>query len=55
MKESVTYRLDLARGFLGEAQEDLRLQRWRSSVSHAQLAVENGLKAAITACSGGQQ
>lgn len=48
MKESVIYRLELARGFLREAQQDLSLRRWRSSVSHAQLAVENGLKAVIS-------
>jgi len=48
MKESVTYRLELARGFLREAQQDLTLQRWRFSVSHAQLAVENSLKAVIS-------
>lgn len=47
MKESVTYRLELARGFLREAEQDLTLARWRSSVSHAQLAVENSLKAVI--------
>ncbi len=48
MKESVTYRLELAHGFLREAQQDLTLQRWRSAVSHAPLAVENGLKAVIS-------
>jgi HEPN domain-containing protein len=48
MMESTTYRVELARGFLREAQQDLALQRWRSSVSHAQLAVENGLKAVIS-------
>jgi HEPN domain-containing protein len=49
MKESVTFRLELARGFLGEAQQDFRLRRWRATVSHAQLAVENALKALIGA------
>lgn len=48
MKESVVYRLELARGFLRESEQDFGLQRWRSSVSHAQLAVENSLKAAIS-------
>jgi HEPN domain-containing protein len=47
MEASATYRLELARGFLREAQQDLTLQRWRSSVSHAQLTIENGLKAVI--------
>ena len=49
MKESVAFRLELARGFLGEAQQDFRLRRWRATVSHAQLAVENALKALIGA------
>jgi len=48
MKESVTYRLALARGFLREAQQDFDLRRWRTTVSHAQLSVENALKAVIS-------
>lgn len=48
MKESVTYRLELARGFLREAQQDFGLRRWRTTVSHAQLSVENALKAVIS-------
>ncbi len=47
MKESVTFRLALARGFLDEAQQDFSLHRWRAAVSHAQLAVENALKAVV--------
>jgi len=47
MKENVTFRLELARGFLHEAQQDLTLGRWRAAVSHAQLSVENALKAVI--------
>ena len=47
MKESVTFHLALARGFLDEAQQDFSLRRWRAAVSHAQLAVENALKALI--------
>lgn len=47
MKENVTFRLELARGFLDEARQDLSLRRWRATVSHAQLAVENALKALI--------
>jgi HEPN domain-containing protein len=38
----------LARGFLREAQQDFDLHRWRSTVSHAQLSVENALKAVIS-------
>lgn len=47
MKESIAFRLKLARGFLDEAQQDFSLRRWRATVSHAQLAVENALKALI--------
>lgn len=47
MHQSVLYRLNLARGFLQEAEQDLTLHRWRSAVSNAQLVVENGLKAVI--------
>jgi HEPN domain-containing protein len=46
-KRDVAYRLRLADGFLGEAEEDLRLQRWRSAVDNAQLSVENSVKAVI--------
>ena len=38
------YRLRVARGFLDEAQQDAELQRWRSAVDNAQLAVENAAK-----------
>ncbi len=48
MMETTTYRLELARGFLREAQEDLSLQRWRSSISNAQLVAENALKAVVS-------
>ena len=41
------YRLRLARGFLAEAEEDLRSSRWRSCVDNAQLAVENAAKSVI--------
>jgi HEPN domain-containing protein len=41
------YRLRLAQGFFDEAQEDMNSQRWRSSVSNAQLAVENAAKAVL--------
>ncbi len=43
----VTYRLDLAKGFLEEAEQDLGLKRWRSAVNNAQLAVENAGKAVL--------
>ncbi|PKN27463.1 MAG: hypothetical protein CVU64_15890 [Deltaproteobacteria bacterium HGW-Deltaproteobacteria-21] len=41
------YRLKVAKGFLAEASQDLELERWRSAVDNAQLAVENGAKAAL--------
>lgn len=41
------YRLRLARGFLAEAEEDLRSSRWRSCVDNAQLTVENAAKSVI--------
>ena len=41
------YRLRLGRGFLAEAEEDLRLSRWRSCVDDSQLAVENAAKSVI--------
>lgn len=45
--DDVKYRLNLAKGFLGEAEEDLKLKRWRSCVDNAQLAVENSGKAIL--------
>lgn len=45
--DQVAYRLDLARGFLREAEQDLQLGRWRSCVDNAQLAVENSGKAVL--------
>ncbi len=41
------YRLKLARGFLAEARQDKDLERWRSAVDGAQLAVENAGKAGL--------
>ena len=41
------YRLELARGFLEEARQDKDLERWRSAVDGAQLAVENAGKVAL--------
>lgn len=45
--EDVTYRLDLATGFLAEADQDFQLGRWRSCVDNAQLSVENAGKAIL--------
>lgn len=45
--EEIRYRLALAEGFLREAEQDLGLQRWRSCVDNAQLAVENSGKAVL--------
>lgn len=41
------YRLALAKGFLAEAEQDLQLERWRSCVDNAQLAVENAGKTVL--------
>ncbi|MBI4523632.1 MAG: HEPN domain-containing protein [Deltaproteobacteria bacterium] len=41
------FRLRLAEGFLAEAEEDIRLSRWRSCVDNAQMCVENAAKAVI--------
>ena len=41
------YRLRLAQGFLTEAEEDVRLSRWRSCVDNSQLAVEHAAKSVI--------
>ncbi len=43
----VDYRIALAAGFLAEAEQDFSLERWRSCVANAQLAVENAGKAAL--------
>ncbi len=42
----VDYRIALAAGFLAEADQDFTLERWRSCVDNAQLALENAGKAA---------
>lgn len=44
----VSYRLALAKGFLAEAEQDMTLERWRSSVDNSQLAVENTGKTALS-------
>ncbi len=41
------YRIRLATGFLNEAQQDMALKRWRSTMDNAQLAVENAAKAVL--------
>lgn len=46
-KKDALFRLKLSEGFLKEAQEDLRLSRWRSCVDNSQLVVENASKAVI--------
>lgn len=46
--KDVEYRLNLANGFLNEAEQDYELQRWRSCVDNAQLAVENAGKSILT-------
>lgn len=45
--DEVTYRMALSAGFLGEAKQDLALERWRSCVDNAQLAVENAGKVVL--------
>lgn len=45
--DDACYRLELAEGFLGEARQDLDLDRFRSCVDHAQLSIENAAKAVI--------
>ena len=45
--DDVNYRLNLARGFLKEAEEDFGLKRWRSCVDNSQISVENFGKAVL--------
>lgn len=45
--KDIEYRIALAAGFLTEAEQDFTLERWRSCVDNAQLAVENSGKAAL--------
>lgn len=45
--DDARYRLGLAQGFLGEAQQDVGLRRWRSCVDNSQLATENAGKAVL--------
>ncbi|MBI5014221.1 MAG: HEPN domain-containing protein [Deltaproteobacteria bacterium] len=46
-RNEISYRLALADGFQREAEEDFRLERWRSCVDNAQLALENAGKAVL--------
>jgi HEPN domain-containing protein len=46
-KRDTEFRLKLAAGFLMEAEEDVRLSRWRSCVDNAQMAAENAGKAVV--------
>lgn len=46
-KKDSAYRLELAKNFLQEAEQDFDLRRWRSCVSNAQLSSENSGKAII--------
>jgi HEPN domain-containing protein len=46
--KDVEYRLNLAKGFLDEAEQDFELRRWRSCVDNSQLAVENAGKSILT-------
>jgi HEPN domain-containing protein len=48
IRDETSYRLALADGFLQEAEQDFQLERWRSCVDNAQLAVENSGKAVLT-------
>ena len=45
--DDVTYRSNLAKGFFGDAEDDLKLRRWSFCVDNAQLAVENAGKAIL--------
>jgi len=45
--QNARYRLALAEGFVAEAEQDFGLERWRSCVDNAQLAVENAGKAVL--------
>lgn len=45
--EDATYRLDLARGYLIEAQEDHAAKRWHACLANAQEAVENAGKSIV--------
>ena len=46
-QDDALFRLRLARGFLKEAEQDFDLERWRSCVDNAQLAVETQAKSSL--------
>ena len=46
-RDDSEYRLNLAKGFLKEAEEDFKSKRWRSCVACSQLVVENAGKAIL--------
>lgn len=46
-RDDIDYRLKLSEGFLGEAEQDFSLKRWRSCVDNSQLGVENAGKAIL--------
>jgi HEPN domain-containing protein len=45
--EEAQFRLDLAEGYLREAEEEFKLERWWATVANAQLTVENAGKAVV--------
>lgn len=45
--EETSFRLRLAEGFIAEARQDIYLERWRSCMDNAQLAVENAAKTVL--------
>ena len=47
LHKDIDYRLELAKGFLQEAEQDHLLQRWRASVSSSILVVENASLAVL--------
>jgi len=46
-QDEAEYRLNLARGYFAEAEEDIKRKRWRSCAASAQLSIENSAKAVI--------
>jgi len=45
--EEARFRLDLAEGYLREAEEEFKLERWWATVANAQLTIENAGKAVV--------
>lgn len=46
-QEEARYRLNLAKGYLDEAEEDFGTKRWRSCAAGSHLAIENSAKGTI--------